>query len=436
MQFSEMLMDLRDTTSSKDKVEILRRGLNDPDNGEFIKFMLVHTYTPTILHHTILRKKDFPKDAGVKTLEDLQSVVRQTMEVISANHSNVENRIRIKALMERLCFEDQEALFLVVNKNLRCGISIKTINKALPDLIPAMPIQLANKYDPDKVYSNKVWYCSPKMDGVRVFALKRDNEPVVLYSRAKDFLGTPIETLEHWKQEIEDFMWKHHVNFMDGEAYSHGMKFEEIQSLVSSRVNLKDTTPLSYHVFSAGRLNGTTSNPEISVIAIEEIPRLFKKFSSIVGVVQKEVYNRPFNIFEALEEAVNDGYEGIMLRSPDNKYTFKRSNDLLKVKSSDLSGTEEVIDCYVEDLEYGDFVVREDGKESVEQLPVRLLVVMNDDPTAKQMKVGSGFSLQNRRDWADDETLILHKTIEVECQGLGIQGRMRFPRFKRIREDV
>jgi len=101
-----------------------------------------------------------------------------------------------------------------------------------------------------------------------------------------------------------------------------------------------------------------------------------------------------------------------------------------------VSGTEIKVDCYVEDIEHGDFIVRENEREEDEWLPVALIVVLNDDESTKQMRVGSGFTLVNRRAWDKNPDLIVGKVIEVVCQGFGAKGRMRFPRYKRTREDL
>jgi ATP-dependent DNA ligase len=141
-------------------------------------------------------------------------------------------------------------------------------------------------------------------------------------------------------------------------------------------------------------------------------------------------------VYEQIDKAVALGYEGVMLRDIEVWYEFKRGNKLLKAKKSELSGTIDYIDAYCEDIEYGEMVVRESGTEEIEHLPVALWVSLPEDPTTKQMKVGSGFSLEQRREWADDETLVIGKTIEVEFQGFGSKGSMRFPRYLRTRDDL
>jgi ATP-dependent DNA ligase len=215
------------------------------------------------------------------------------------------------------------------------------------------------------------------------------------------------------------------------------MPFEKITGLVKSNVNVKDATPLEYHIFYAGKtrdLRKSAIENSMNGAMPTTLYEYFKPYKYLQGVKQKVILNDEDKIFELIDKAVSEGYEGVMLRSHDVWYDFKRGNHLLKAKQSDLSGTVEYTDALVEDIEYGEMVVREGGVEAIEELPVALIVsVSGIDHT---MKVGSGFSLDDRRAWKEDESIILQHVIEVEFQGWGAKGRMRFPRYLRVRNDL
>ena len=444
MYFTELVDDLRASTSLIDKKYVLEDYIV---NGEYValhQFLLRETFDPKRLHNVKLTKRDIP-EAGEEKLEDIENELRVVLATIATIYSSKENKHRVRELMSLLKKSDQLALLGVVNKKLHCGIGISTINKVVTDLIPVVEIQLANKYKPDKKYIDNYWYATPKLDGRRVFGM-RENGEWKLYSRYKDYLGSEITTLDHWKPDLEIFYRTYAITFTDGEAYNHGMTFEEIESLVGSNVNLKDTTPLKYHLFTVGMLEAPLKEKKLNQLRLGVLHTITELMSlkNVVGISQRVLDNTPDAIYSYLEKVIPLGYEGIMLRSPSCTYDFKRSDALLKVKTSHKVGTEMKIDCYVEDIEYGDFVIREDGVESFEWLPVRLMVELSssdiviDGTTvmAKSMKVGSGFSLKQRREWKEDESLIVGKTIEVMCQGFGSQGKMRFPRLHRIRSDV
>jgi len=432
MNFGDMVVELKNTTTNKH--DILRRYMAECPESDFIRFLLREAYDPNILHNVLIGKNDIPP-SGETRMTEVEEDIRKLFLELRESKSSAGNKRMIWIVLKGLTQEDQSALVGVINKNLRCGVSIKTLNKVQPHFISVIPIQLANKYNPDKKYLPSVWFASPKLDGVRVFAY-RESEEWHLYSRNKDFRGKEIHTLDHWKSDLEEQYQNSNLTFLDGEAYQHGMKFEKIQSLVGSKVNIKDTTELVYNVFAMGHFS--PHDYSVTVINPEKIVHILDGYSSITGVPQTKVKNDRHDIYECLYDAVNSQYEGIILRSTIARYELKRSDALLKVKSSDVpgySGTEMEYDCRVIGIEYGDFVVREGGVESIEYLPVALEVEFMDGPS-ETMKVGSGMSLKDRRLWAEDESRILNKVIEVICQGLGAKGRMRFPRIKRVREDL
>jgi len=438
MEFKHMVNELKSTTLKGAKEEILEYYLSDSEYGEYFQQLLRETFDPNLLHHVVIKKSDL-NSGGCYTLGEIKHEVLDLLAGLHNELSPAKNKEAVLETMKDLTREAQEILMGVVNKKLRCGVSVSTINKVCPDLIEVVKISLANSYNPKKShnYSNRL-YCSNKLDGQRIFCT-RDHSRWHKYSRAGDYLGNEVTTLDHWDEELEDYYEKTGTNFLDGEAYKHCMKFEDITRLVRSSVNKKDATPLEYHIFYAGKtMDLASSSRENSIMGIppNTLYEVFKKYKYLVGVKQKTITNDEAIIYEHIDKAVEEGYEGIVLRSTEVWYEFKRSNNLLKAKKSKLSGTIEYTDAYVEDIEYGEMVVREDGTEAVENLPVALWVSLPQDPTTKQMKVGSGFSLEQRREWADEEALVVGQTIEVEYQGMGSKGSMRFPRFLKVRTDL
>ena len=437
MEFSYLLDELKSSTKRSDKIATLEHALIETVDRGFFKFLVQEALDQRKLHNVVLRNSDIPI-GGSGTLLGHREEVVQLFELLRESHSSAENKRLVQALMYELLPDEQAALLQVVNKKLKCGIGITTVNSVVKDLIPIILIQLAAKYSQKKDYDEDYWYGSVKLDGLRIFAI-REEEHWTLYSRDKDYLGQEVTTLNHFKPELEMLYNINGTTFVDGEAYRHGMAFERIQSLVMSRVHKKDTTSLQYHIFAFGRSSRQEMREKTAHLFLPStVMGIINSVHThhLVGLHQMAVKNNPDAIFRFLERGVAEGYEGIVLRSSEMRYDFKRSTALLKLKTSDSTGTEEVLDCYVEGIESSDIVVRESGKEVVENLPVRLIVSIVDGDPELLMKVGSGFSLHDRRRWAEYPQLIVGKVIEAECQGRGANGRMRFPRYKRTREDL
>jgi DNA ligase-1 len=102
-------------------------------------------------------------------------------------------------------------------------------------------------------------------------------------------------------------------------------------------------------------------------------------------------------------DATNLGYEGIMIRK-DVGYEGKRSKNLLKVKK--MHDAEYVVIDHESDVHR----VIENGRE-IEEVMLKAVIV---EHKGNQVRVGSGFSLDQRRFYHQNPDEILGKTITVQ----------------------
>ena len=100
-----------------------------------------------------------------------------------------------------------------------------------------------------------------------------------------------------------------------------------------------------------------------------------------------------------------------------------------------MSNQVEVIsDCVVTKIEYNDnFTVVKDGKLCTEKLLNKIWVMQEN---GVECKVGSGYSLDFRREYTDNPWELMGSTVEIKHQEWGANGRMRFPRLFRLRKDL
>lgn len=430
MSFTSMIEELKGTTGRIEKEEILSF-----HETEFTKNLLREALDPNLLHNVKLTKKSLPKESGTDFLEDKEKEIEDLFFNLRFSQSSKENKAQVVDVMKSLTRDDQEVLLAIVNKKLKVGISIKTVNKVFPGLIDAKPIALANKYNPKKNYGQEYWDWSYKLDGMRVFCFRIDGKWRI-HSRAKDFLGNELTTLDHWKPELERFFQFNGFSYVEGEAYKHGMPFSTIQSAVMSPKNKKTeiAEQLLLHAFLVGDCHNQT-DPAIVTNVRRSYNRLFINCEHLVAVFYGVVGNTKQEILWYLEQAVAKGYEGIMLKHQSPKYALvpKRSDYLLKVKTDTFDTTKEIADCKIVHVHYDDYTVQENGVFTTEVLPVRIDVLQAN---GKVCGVGSGFTLDWRRLVAEDSLEIVGKTAEIQFQGYGSKGLMRFPQFLRVREDV
>lgn len=430
MRFENLLEELRSTSKSTEKQAILTKY-----HCKELTDILAASYDPFILFNVKIKASDIPKP-GTKDLIEAFGLVETTLRFCRNSKSAKQNREMVVALLEELNSGSQELLVGILNKNWKVGISSKTVLSLYPDLIRHFDVQLANTYDPMvKAHTQvKQWIMSYKLDGLRCVALRESSDKYydkgrwTMYSRA----GNEYLTVDHLKDQLEDLYKDTGWTFFDGELYKHGLSFEEIQGPVTAFTR-GQCPEMEYHIFVAGEAYKFLAGKEPNHVSPIFLPLNgvwpYIKFVDI-QVIPAEL------IEEKLIEAFDLGYEGIMLRDPDNLYDYKRSNALLKLKKK-LSGEEEgeiISDCVVESVEYNDkFPVIVDGALTVKRLLNRIWVVQ---PDGTKCKVGSGYSLEFREYYTENPQELIGKIVEIKHQGWGVNGRMRFPRLHRLREDL
>lgn len=182
---------------------------------------------------------------------------------------------------------------------------------------------------PFEKYGHKVdWkhcYYQPKLDGIRCIAAKAEGQ-ITLWSR----MGKPIITVPHINQELAGIMKDGEI--WDGELYIHGMRFQQITSLVKRAQ--AGTEKIAYNVYDVvdtkrdfksryvddvlGRLSAHVLNPDA----------LIKPVHTGYVINPDEAQNRH-------DDWVGQGYEGIILRHSGCAYRVGyRSQELLKLKAS------------------------------------------------------------------------------------------------------
>ena len=224
----------------------------------------------------------------------------------------------------------------ILIKDLRCGVSEKTINKIVKDAVPVFECMLAHDgaNHEKKVKGKKL--LEPKLDGVRVLTLvDMNSRTVTMYTRN----GKILENFSHITKSLEENIDLIGRSVMlDGEMIS--TSFQALMKQVHRKSDVKsddavlmlfDIIPLSE--FQVGKsilgqkrrtnlLKGMTEIfNKIGNIGI--VPQLEVDLDTAVGEMQFIAFNK---------DAIDNGYEGIMIKDLDAKYECKRSVSWLKQK--------------------------------------------------------------------------------------------------------
>ena len=148
-----------------------------------------------------------------------------------------------------------------------------------------------------------------------------------------------------------------------------------------------------------------------------------------LSVLEMEIVNDDNHFQKWVSKADNNGWEGVMLRK-NTQYKGKRSKDLLKVKTFHDAEYE------VLDTEMGMFPLTLNGRECEEEMLSCVYIKHKDH----LVRVGSGFTIEQRQDFYKNPDVILGKVITVQYfeetknQEGGIS--LRFPTFKVLHGEM
>jgi len=286
----------------------------------------------------------------------------------------------------------------ILLKDLRCGISDKTVNNALKDYpvytIPIFSTQLAqdgaNPSHTSHVSGQKL--IESKLDGVRVITVVYPTGRVDQYSRN----GKELLNFEKIKQQIA----KHALFFsepvvLDGEVMS--ASFQDLMKQVNRKENVETDDAvlqlfdiLTLKEFKRGYGDFRQIDRSVTLAAWhsqfpDHMPNVEVIGHELIDLDTEEGQTRYAKINA---DALAYGYEGIMLKDPLAIYECKRSVSWIKVKPfMEVSLT-------IDDVEEGD------GK-NIESMGA-LVCSGVDDGKDIRVNVGGGFTSQLRAQiWAN-----------------------------------
>lgn len=331
---------------------------------------------------------------------------------------------------EYLQYED--LIWSIIDRNLKTRSTTQMINKVVPDLIPTFSVALANAYDEKtakKVKWEDVWYCSRKLDGVRCIAIVDRGGNTKFYSRA----GNEFTTLGKIAEEIKNhpLLWN---RVLDGEVCMVDQNGNEDFQGVIKEIKRKDHTiqtpkyfvfdSLTHQEFASGTSERTFWMRDAEMIdTFGDIESPLIDHLAQIEIMDDEGFESMNDIAKA------NGWEGLMLRK-NATYQGKRSSDILKVKTFYDA---EYIVTGVENKVHRVIV---NGQEVEEEVLSHVYITHK----GCTVKVGSGFSLEERRQYYANPDQIVGKTITVqyfeETQNQHGEFSLRFPVIKAVYEGA
>jgi len=297
--------------------------------------------------------------------------------------------------------ENAEILKCIVKKDLKAGISATTINSVFPDLIPAFGAMKAKRFE-DKRWDPGLMG-SVKLDGLRCQVLGGE-----LYSMN----GHKLTGLSHIEKAA------HGLGDMDSELLIPGKNFQTSSGLIRSYNNCPDAVLCVFDHISQNRPFAARYD-HLTMLASAQGWSTSVLKPTTITLVKHNTFKDIEAMYAAFDKILAAGFEGLMLKTPDHYYQRgKRTYDWMKVKN--------VLDA---DLHIEGFF---EGQGKYEGQLGGVIVLVNN---GVEVRVGSGFSDQERVDIWNNKEVYLGKVIEVQYHEETPDGSLRHPRFKRFRGD-
>jgi len=318
----------------------------------------------------------------------------------------------------------------VLIKDLRCGITERTLNKILGKTewaIPVFQCQLATDSNKNVSKMKGEKRLEVKLDGVRVLALVTKTS-VRLFSRN----GKPFDNFPHIVEAITSVMNMNKIKMsfvLDGEIV--GASFQALMKQAQRKTNI-DSADMIYNVFDYIPLDdferGYWNAQQHKRLELLEMMRASFDNTNCVKImdginVDLDTCEGHNQLKRYANDAVVAGFEGIMIKDVDAPYECKRSSFWMKWKPV-IS-----VDLNIIGLEEG--TGRNEGR-----LGAIVCEGVDDNKTIK-VNVGGGLTDENRDEyWLNKDSLIGH-VVEVAADAV-TQNQdgtysLRFPRFVRFR---
>jgi len=434
---ADWIRDLESSDSRLHKERVIEKALMAAKlgsaNAQCFLFNCYQAYNPYYTFHV----RQVPESSGIEHAENPWPVFWGLLEGLRTR-SFSGHRARDAILETMKQFDSVEWNNLcrrVLIKDLRCGISEKTLNKVLGKTewrIPVFSCQLAQDStdQPKKLKGIKRLEC--KLDGVRVLAVVQGTD-VTLYSRN----GKQFENFPQIAQAIEDnrkaLRLPSHTSYsfvLDGEIVG-----ESFQKLMKQAHRKSDavTDGMVYHVFDIIPLD--------SFVEGHYNAQQHKRIEMLERVRAKLPADSPIQIMNGLdvdldtaeghdimqryaEAAVAGGFEGIMIKSMDAPYLCKRTDYWMKWKPTIT------VDLKIVGFEQG-------TGRNADRLGA---IICEGDDNGRHIcvNVGSGLSDGNRDEYWRSRDLLLGHLVEIQAdavtQNQDGSYSLRFPRFLRFRD--
>lgn len=421
-------------SGSTQKIGIIKR---NSDNVLFKKMLrfVYDDFIRTGMTYKTLAGVDTP--AFFTDFNGQQYDIEQLMRYVKSHNTGAMATVSlVQDFCSVLSDENRDFLYHVFGKDLKIGVTAKTINKALgKGFIREFGVQLAHPYHKyaDSV-TGKMFCLTQKLDGHRSVFIYKDGQGQFFTRK-----GLPISGLEEQAKEATEVIKTYGRDMvLDGELLLFNRNDLPTKDLfrATSRVLRSDSADKSAIIF-----NVFDALPTFEFEQGKSAQTFFDRKNGLEGALARTIYDRHVHIphiqivsnlyygndinkIKELQERYvkPNGWEGLMLNIVDGYYQTKRTKDLLKIK--------EFFDA--------DVVVKDvfEGEGKLKNTLGGIIV----DYKGYDVRVGTGFDDASRDYYWNNQDKIIGKVATVQYfEETNNQNddsiSLRFPVFITVRQD-
>jgi DNA ligase-1 len=410
--------ELKNTNSASAKIKILAQYKNNDEIKKYFRY----AYDPYYMYG--VSSKNLQKNSEMSELEFFNSIF-ELLDVLRTRKATGNKAISLVNGYISQNYKFEELLYDFFDRNLKIGMGVTQINKALGNIIPVFDVALAATYDEDKKEKyNLDNYCiQQKMNGLRLVThiLYNDGDiQVKSYSRK----GKEFTTCKKINEELLHY-------YKQSKYFGKDLVFDGEVCIIDHATGKEDWNRA---VSEAKRKNHTMENPRYTIfdfLTLDEFSglkvsrdytfrrdQLFRNFFGLDNVDKFKYLNIIFatpytedRLNRLVQDyVVTDKWEGLIFRRADVPYKPGRSNDLLKYKLF-KDAEYRVVDIKVTEKPMLDKA----GKMIQVKCVGSLVIELENGNTCD---VGTGLSDKQRLDWYFNPSEIIGKQILVKYKEL------------------
>ena len=331
----ELIKQLQGMSGTNSKLKLLK----DNSNNELFKKVLYYTYNSYLKYGFSeevldkLMKYDNEFIVPLHVNNDVDSIFK-LLDKLATNNINDLLRFEVRDLLVNMDLDLRNLIRMILLKDLRAGISSKSINKSIPGLIPEFGVMLADSYwKKQSKVKHKDFIITKKLDGHRLVMIKDHNGNIEFRTRQ----GKPMEDLVDIERECQNLP---NGIVLDGELIAvnrDNLHSKDLYALTTKLCRKKGIKrDLEFNVFDYIPYDDfIKGHSDIKCIKRKGIVHNLIEMNCGNWVIEVPVLysgDDTSMVEKLLDEITEAGGEGVMVNLSDAPYDCKRTSNILKVK--------------------------------------------------------------------------------------------------------